>query len=341
MKIQIGNDFAMRLRVLSAGAPEPLSEAESIVITIAANDNPCKRYIVSDYCVEDDMISIAKVPSSAVDIPGDYRVTVSYFVGDAARFAELTPAFTVVRTAAEADLEGVDSVSADLEIGFPNFRAKYDELLDENSENAVQNKTLAMLFSSHNEQLSKLMNQVFPLDVSLTLSKTIKEKGVSEDVKVSWTVKREGVTISPTSMQLYDGKNTIDVTTESSTTVNVSDTTIFLLTVEADGQTVTKSATISAYNLTYYGIGNSVNDIVPSGTSKLTASAKGNYTVTSIVGKSFILAVPSGVTAPSSFTMGGAPATLTKSNATVNGVIYTVFTSAVATVAATGTYIAN
>lgn len=84
----------------------------------------------------------------------------------------------------------------------------------------------------------------------------------------------------------------------------------------------------SAYHRTYYGFASDVDSVFTKGNNKLTTSAKGTYTDTSTEDNSYyFIIVPSGVTAPSTFTMNATPFVMNKSSLTKNNISYTVFKS--------------
>ena len=116
MKIQLNNSFDLRLQVLAQGAREPLSSATNVRVVFQCLDSAAVRWEAQCLTIADDVI-VTRVSPADARSAGRYLVGVFYEIGGAQRYAENATAFTVVRSAAEADVEG-ESVSADLHVKF-------------------------------------------------------------------------------------------------------------------------------------------------------------------------------------------------------------------------------
>ncbi len=114
MKIQQKNDFVLRLMVLAQGESEPMSSATDVRVVFQNLDNPKERWEASRLVIT-DTIEVS-VSAEALGL-GKYAVFVYYTIANSARFAENGAAFTIVRSADEADTEG-ESVSADVNVAF-------------------------------------------------------------------------------------------------------------------------------------------------------------------------------------------------------------------------------
>ena len=114
MKIQQKNDFTLRLAVLAQGEREPITSATDVRVVFQNIDTPRERWEAARLVIT-DTIEVS-VPAEALTL-GKYAVFVYYTIANSARFAENGAAFTIVRSADEADAEG-ESVSADVNVAF-------------------------------------------------------------------------------------------------------------------------------------------------------------------------------------------------------------------------------
>lgn len=191
MKIQIGNDFALRIRVFSGGVQERLEVAQDIVVSILPLDAPHRRYIVCEHEIIDNEIRVQRIPSSAISLPGDYRISVRYFLGNIARYAEASPAFTIVLSAAEA--EGSYSVSADMEIAIPPLviAPPADNILSETSTNPVQNRVV----TSNIQNLASFISSV---------AENIPQQIESGNVASAKKLSADGIVFTPTNLHTME-----------------------------------------------------------------------------------------------------------------------------------------
>lgn len=114
MKIQQKNDFTVRLAVLAQGEREPMTSATDVRVVFQNIDSPRERWEASRLVIT-DTIEVG-VPATALGL-GRYAAFVYYTIAASARFAENGAAFTIVRSADEADAEG-ESISADVNVAF-------------------------------------------------------------------------------------------------------------------------------------------------------------------------------------------------------------------------------
>lgn len=101
----------------------------------------------------------------------------------------------------------------------------------------------------------------------------------------------------------------------------------YTITASASGLTFVSTVSVNARYPVYCGMGASATEVMANSSNKLTArtSAAGTYTLTANKDDvRFYLLVPSDVTRPTSFTMGGAPVDMVKPSTpeTINGISY-------------------
>ena len=116
MKIQINNDFQLALSVLANGTAEPLTYATDIEVAVQNLDAPRVRCTLAPVVVNGNVVTVA-VDSTVLNTTGRYLAAITYVINGARRYAENGDAFTLVRSAAEADIEG-ESAAADLHVKF-------------------------------------------------------------------------------------------------------------------------------------------------------------------------------------------------------------------------------
>lgn len=222
----------------------------------------------------------------------------------------------------------IDSDVADAFGEAPGYGYSFDDGMKFNG----QVEALDSGNGAHNvgNELKKLMDKTFPLSASATIQPTtLQEKGTTADVTIS-AIKAmvDGVEQTDETKFYING---IELTTGNSKSFrNVDDTTTYTVKVKIkDGREATVDKKVTFVYPTYAGFGATAESIMTSTNKKLVTSAKGTYAATNATGaaaKYFIL-VPTGVTAPTSFTMGGAPYVMNKTTQTIGGVSYTVLES--------------
>ena len=182
--------------------------------------------------------------------------------------------------------------------------------------------------------LKELQNTVFPLQVSLSLDKTLLEfTGNDQTVKASYSIKRKDAAITPTSLALSINGVMKDIDIKASDTisieVNKEGESTLVLTAKLDELVKSATAKVVMVLPIYFGFGTSEVDVAIAG-NKLgpRTSAAGVYEKTSAKDKvNFIILVPKTLPKLSSFTMGGAPFVMITSSVVINGKDYYMYKS--------------
>lgn len=182
--------------------------------------------------------------------------------------------------------------------------------------------------------LKELQNTVFPLQVSLSLDKTLLEyTGTEQTVKASYSIKRKDVAITPTSLTLSVNGTMQEIDIKTSDTISIKvnkegESTV-VLTAKLDD--LVKSATDKVVMVLpiYFGFGTSEVDVaIADNKQSPRTSAVGVYEKTSSKDKvNFIILVPKTLPKLSSFTMGGAPFVMNTSSVVINGKDYYMYKS--------------
>lgn len=184
------------------------------------------------------------------------------------------------------------------------------------------------------DNLTELQNTVFPLEVSLSLDKSLLEfTGSEQSIKATYSIKRKGSPITPTALALsVDGSLvSIDVKQADTVTIKVNkegETQIILTAKHGD---LVKSATnkVTMVLPIYYGFGTTETDIAIAA-NKLSPrlSASGTYAKTSAKDDvNFIILAPKTLPKLTNFTMGGAPFVMETSSVSINGKDYYMYKS--------------
>lgn len=174
--------------------------------------------------------------------------------------------------------------------------------------------------------LKELQNTVFPLQVSLSLDKTLLEfTGNDQTVKVSYSIKRKDAAITPTSLALSINGLMKEIEIKASDTISIEvnkegESTV-VLTAKLDD--LVKSATTKVVMVLpiYFGFGTSEVDVaIADNKQGPRTSAAGVYEKTSAMDRvNFIILVPKTLPKLSSFTMGGAPFVMITTSVVING----------------------
>lgn len=224
--------------------------------------------------------------------------------------------------------------SVDFSNGFKDINDKISDLTEEsvrvNTE--LEKKANAEEVDS---SLKELQNTVFPLQVSLSLDKTLLEfTGNGQTVKASYFIKRKDVAITPTSLALSINGVMKDIDIKASDTISIEvnkegESTLVLTAKHGD---LVKSATAKVVMVLpiYFGFGASEADVAIAG-NKLgpRTSAAGVYEKTSVKDNvNFIILVPKTLPRLTSFTMGGAPCVMDESSVAINGKNYYMYKTA-------------
>lgn len=185
-----------------------------------------------------------------------------------------------------------------------------------------------------NSYLNELQNTVFPLQVSLSLDKTLLEfTGNDQAIKVTYSVKRKDAEVTPAALGLSVNGTmfSVDLKPSDTVTVNVNkegESTI-VLTAKYSDLIKSVSAKVTMVLPIYCGFGTSETDVAIAG-NKLgpRTSASGTYTKTSAKDNvDFIILVPKTLPGLSSFSMGGAPFVMVTSSVVINGKDYYMYKS--------------
>lgn len=182
--------------------------------------------------------------------------------------------------------------------------------------------------------LKELQNTVFPLEVSLSLDKSLLEfTGSEQSIKATYSIKRKGSPITPTALALsVDGSLvSIDVKQADTVTIKVNKEgeTQIILTAKHGDLVKSASGKVTMVLPIYYGFGTTETDIAIAA-NKLSPrlSASGTYAKTSAKDNvNFIILVPRTMPGLSSFTMGGAPFVMTTSSVVINNHDYYMYKS--------------
>lgn len=188
--------------------------------------------------------------------------------------------------------------------------------------------------SKVSSSLKELQNNVFPLQVFLSLDKTLLEfTGNGQIVKASYSIKRKDVTITPTSLALSVNGVMKDIDINSSDTigieVNKEGESTLILTAKLDELVKSATAKVVMVLPIYFGFGASEADVAIAG-NKLgpRTSASGVYEKTSTKDNvNFIILVPKTLPKLSYFTMGGAPFVMETSSVSIKGKDYYMYKS--------------
>lgn len=182
--------------------------------------------------------------------------------------------------------------------------------------------------------LKELQNTVFPLQVSLSLDKTLLEfTDTEQTVKASYSIKRKDAAITPTSLALSINGVMKDIDIKASDTISIEvnkegESTV-VLTAKLDDLVKSATAKVVMVLPIYFGFGTSEADVAIAD-NKLgpRTSAAGVYEKTSAKDRvNFIILAPKTLPKLSSFTMGGAPFVMITSSVVINGKDYYMYKS--------------
>lgn len=182
--------------------------------------------------------------------------------------------------------------------------------------------------------LKELQNTVFPLQVSLSLDKTLLEfSGNDQTVMVSYSIKRKDALVTPSSLVLSVNGMMKDIDIKSSDTISVEvhkegESTV-VLTAKYDELVKSATAKVVMVLPVYFGFGASEVDVAIAA-NKLSPrlSASGTYAKTSAKDDvNFIILAPKTLPKLTNFTMGGAPFVMNTSSVVINGKDYYMYKS--------------
>lgn len=236
------------------------------------------------------------------------------------------------RKANTTDVDEALAKKADKETMNTELAKKFDKVSVVQETGTATDKVMSQKVVTDN--LTELQNTVFPLEVSLSLDKSLLEfTGNEQNIKATYSIKRKGSPITPTALALsVDGSLVfIDVKQADTVTIKVNkegETQIILTAKHGD---LVKSATskVTMVLPIYYGFGTTETDIAIAA-NKLSPrlSASGTYAKTSAKDDvSFIILAPKTLPKLTNFTMGGAPFVMETSSVTINGKDYYMYKS--------------
>lgn len=236
------------------------------------------------------------------------------------------------RKANTTDVDEALAKKADKETMNTELAKKFDKVSVVQETGTATDKVMSQKVVTDN--LTELQNTVFPLEVALSLDKTLLEYiGSEQSIKATYSIKRKGSPITPTALTLsVDGSLvSIDVKQADTVTIKVNkegETQIILTAKHGD---LVKSATnkVTMVLPIYYGFGTTETDIAIAA-NKLSPrlSASGTYAKTSAKDDvNFIILAPKTLPKLTNFTMGGAPFVMETSSVTINGKDYYMYKS--------------
>lgn len=236
------------------------------------------------------------------------------------------------RKANTTDVDEALAKKADKETMNTELAKKFDKVSVVQETGTATDKVMSQKVVTDN--LTELQNTVFPLEVSLSLDKSLLEfTGSEQSIKATYSIKRKGSPITPTALALsVDGSLvSIDVKQADTVTIKVNkegETQIILTAKHGD---LVKSATskVTMVLPIYYGFGTKETDIAIAA-NKLSPrlSASGTYAKTSAKDDvNFIILAPKTLPKLTNFTMGGAPFVMETTSVTINGKDYYMYKS--------------
>ena len=236
------------------------------------------------------------------------------------------------RKANTADVDEALAKKADKETMNTELAKKFDKVSVVQETGTATDKVMSQKVVTDN--LTELQNTVFPLEVALSLDKTLLEYiGSEQSIKATYSIKRKGSPITPTALALsVDGSLVfIDVKQADTVTIKVNKEgeTQIILTAKHGDLVKSASSKVTMVLPIYYGFGTTETDIAIAA-NKLSPrlSASGTYAKTSAKDDvSFIILAPKTLPKLTNFTMGGAPFVMETSSVTINGKDYYMYKS--------------
>lgn len=182
--------------------------------------------------------------------------------------------------------------------------------------------------------LKELQNTVFPLQVSLSLDKTLLEfTDTEQTIKASYSIKRKDAAITPTSLALTINGLMKDIDIKASDTISIEvnkegESTV-VLTAKLDDLVKSATAKVVMVLPIYFGFGTSEVDVaIADNKQGPRTSAAGVYEKTSDKDRvNFIILAPKTLPKLSSFSMGGAPFVMITTSVVISGKDYYMYKS--------------
>lgn len=236
------------------------------------------------------------------------------------------------RKANTTDVDEALAKKADKETMNTELAKKFDKVSVVQETGTATDKVMSQKVVTDN--LTELQNTVFPLEVSLSLDKSLLEfTGNEQNIKATYSIKRKGSPITPTALALsVDGSLvSIDVKQADTVTIKVNKEgeTQIILTAKHGDLVKSASSKVTMVLPIYYGFGTTETDIAIAA-NKLSPrlSASGTYAKTSAKDDvNFIILVPKTLPKLNNFTMGGAPFVMNISSVVINGKDYYMYKS--------------
>lgn len=236
------------------------------------------------------------------------------------------------RKANTTDVDEALSKKADKETMNTELAKKFDKVSVVQETGTATDKVMSQKVVTDN--FTELQNTVFPLEVSLSLDKSLLEyTGSEQSIKATYSIKRKGSPITPTALALsVDGSLvSIDVKQADTVTIKVikEGETQIILTAKHGDLVKSASSKVTMVLPIYYGFGTTEADIAIAA-NKLSPrlSASGTYTKTSAKDDvNFIILAPKTLPKLNNFTMGGVPFVMETSSVSINGKDYYMYKS--------------
>ena len=236
------------------------------------------------------------------------------------------------RKANTTDVDEALAKKADKETMNTELAKKFDKVSVVQETGTATDKVMSQKVVTDN--LTELQNTVFPLEVSLSLDKSLLEyTGSEQSIKATYSIKRKGSPVTPTALALsVDGSLvSIDVKQADTVTIKVNKEgeTQIILTAKHGDLVKSASSKVTMVLPIYYGFGTKETDIAIAA-NKLSPrlSASGTYAKTSAKDDvNFIILAPKTLPKLTNFTMGGAPFVMETSSVTINGKDYYMYKS--------------
>lgn len=236
------------------------------------------------------------------------------------------------RKANTTDVDEALAKKADKETMNTELAKKFDKVSVVQETGTATDKVMSQKVVTDN--LTELQNTVFPLEVSLSLDKSLLEyTGSEQSIKATYSIKRKGSPVTPTALALsVDGSLvSIDVKQADTVTIKVNKEgeTQIILTAKHGDLVKSASSKVTMVLPIYYGFGTTETDIAIAA-NKLSPrlSASGTYAKTSAKDDvNFIILAPKTLPKLTNFTMGGAPFVMETTSVTINGKDYYMYKS--------------
>lgn len=236
------------------------------------------------------------------------------------------------RKANTTDVDKALAKKADKETMNTELAKKFDKVSVVQETGTATDKVMSQKVVTDN--LTELQNTVFPLEVSLSLDKSLLEyTGSEQSIKATYSIKRKGSPITPTALVLSVNGSLVSIDVKQADTVtikvNKEGETQIILTAKHGDLVKSASSKVTMVLPIYYGFGTKETDIAIAA-NKLSPrlSASGTYAKTSAKDDvNFIILAPKTLPKLTNFTMGGAPFVMETSSVTINGKDYYMYKS--------------